>query len=204
MSAQRVALPLIALAILLAGCWSSKRDLVEEASAVDRLVGNDPTSSLEQDHEFGTVLAAGQLLAHQFTITNPTGKPIQLLSGKALTPCCSSIGPIPRVTPPYGEAKIPVALKAGYESDDKRVVFTVATDDNTRPIFNLSLRARFVADWEIDRSERPMPVLRLNESGSFRFRIVARRMGDRGRRLPETLVYPDGGGVGRRVRRATS
>ncbi len=65
-----------------------------------------------EEFDFGTVLAQGQVLRHEFTLTNPTNQPMRVLKATALTPCCSEVGPISSATiAPGGHREIPAVLR---------------------------------------------------------------------------------------------
>ena len=86
------------------------------AAAVGELGRPGPSELPAIADDLGTILADGQGVHHDFTVRNTTGRPIRLLKGEALTPCCSSIGPIPESIPPEGTARIPAVWKAGLQS----------------------------------------------------------------------------------------
>ena len=159
---------------------------------VDRATGAVSDATVLQEHDFGTVLAQGQVLRHDFTIRNPSDRAIRLVRGTAFTSCCSAVGPLPDMIPPSGDVKIPVVLKAGFKSEPKRVEFAVETDDNESPPYSLALRARLLSEWEIEGGSESMPSLSLGQSGKHTLRLVARREGKTGRALPESLKATDG------------
>ncbi len=147
----------------------------------------DPKYSTTDEHDFGTVLALGQSLGHEFTLRNPADRPIHLLNGTATTPCCSAIGRLPESIAPGGEITIPVVLKAGFRSERKRVGFMIETDDQERPAYSLFLRANLVAEWEVEEDDGAMDSVPLGQAGSRTIRVIARQVGGRGRNLPERL-----------------
>lgn len=64
-------------------------------------------------HDFGPVLARGQTLRHEFSLTNPTNRPMRLIGAKLSTPCCSLLGPLPTdVIPPGDRREIAAFLRA--------------------------------------------------------------------------------------------
>ncbi len=138
-------------------------------------------------YDFGTVLAHRQMLEHEFRIRNLSNRWIRVLTAEALTPCCSSIGPLTKSVPPDGEAVVPVKLRAGTISERKGVAFVVTTDDPDRPEIDFFLSADFVADWEVDPGESSPTVLRPGQTGEKRLRLIARRLGALGRRLPHEI-----------------
>ena len=183
-----IALHCIALTFLASGCMrapSPEPDL--SAILGDRARGAEPTGSSVQEHDFGVILAQGQTLQHEFAFKNPTARPIRLIRGRAFTPCCSSIGPLPESIPPKGEAKIPVTIKPGYQSGLKGVGFAVETDAREHPAHNFFLRARLVSTWEMEQLEGSSTSLPLGHSGTQTFRMTARRKGNQGLSLPEKL-----------------
>jgi hypothetical protein len=176
----------VAIVCLQTGC-SSNDGLPDVAQMVDSGTGVGPAGSLEQEHDFGTVLALGQTLRHQFTIKNPSEMPIRLLHATVFTPCCSAIGAHPTTIGPNGQAEILVALKAGRKFDNKAVAFSIETDDKLRPAYRLRLTATFVPDWEVVKDDGPKPTVRVNQPGTRKLRIIARSKGNEGRRLPDSV-----------------
>ena len=119
------------MVLLSAGCLSStpaEEDLTT--------VGTDPTPALDTaqssslEFDFGTILAHGQTLRHEFTLTNPSEKSVRLLALRSYTPCCSAVESLPELILPRGEAKVAVLFKPGHQSGLKAVRFTVETDSS--------------------------------------------------------------------------
>jgi hypothetical protein len=88
---------------LLSGCTESGAGSGADARAGgDADLARGVAAERYQEHDFGVVLADAQLLRHEFTLENSSGKPIQVLRAAALRPCCSAIGPLPQTIPPNG------------------------------------------------------------------------------------------------------
>src|SRR5688572_4247860 len=103
------------LMALMTGCSESGRGITPEP-----LSGRDVGSAEEipdrprpdvtmMEHDFGTVLARGQTLRHDFLLSNPTTRAMRLVKAMSFAPCCSEIGPLPEAIPPGGEAKVQVS-----------------------------------------------------------------------------------------------
>jgi len=142
-----------------------------------------------EEHDFGPVLARGQLLQRRFTFTNSTNRPILLTGGTASTPCCSGIGPIYKETiPPGGQCSIPVALKAvAHERGKKLAEFTVQTDSKECPVLTYALRAAFYPEWEILAAAGSSKTLPIGGAGRQLFRITCTRLAGEGN-IPPTQV----------------
>ena len=151
-----------------------------------RVWGGGNVSSA-QVHDLGVIFAQGQTLRHEFTLKNESKRPLRLIGAAALTPCCSSIGPLPGSIPPTGEVKVPVSFKPGYRSGLKAVLFTVQTDEKERPVRTLALQARLVSAFEMQPLEGSTTSVALGQSGRQTFLLTARRKGNQGRSLPEKL-----------------
>jgi hypothetical protein len=154
-------------------------------------IGDDPREAVQSESAYteddlGAIFADGQVVQHDFTIRNAMDRPVRLLNGEALTPCCSSIGSLPGSIPPAGTAKIPAAWRIGRQSGARRVEFVVNTDDPSRPTRMLAMRASLTSAWEVEPAELKM-ILRPGQSGEQRFRVTALRKGPLGRPLPEEL-----------------
>lgn len=165
--------------------------------------GNDPrgstpvrsTQTLRPDqaessrfHNFGSVLARGQTLHHEFTLTNPTDHPLHILGAEALTPCCSALGPVPEVVAAHGQAKLPVVFRPGYQSGRKWVQFLVRTDDPAEPIRNFALAASLISEIEPRVLAGSATTLPLGQSGRQTIRVICHRVGDEGRGAPVTVT----------------
>lgn len=182
------ALRSLALILLVSGCSMPTSEPDRDVSALLATAGRDdrgPNPAEAMEFDFGPILAHGQELRHDFPLTNPTAHPIQLLKAEALTPCCSAVGPIPRSIPPGGTAKIPVMLRPGFQTGQKRVQFLVQTDWTERPVWLLTASATLWSAVEVSELGSFHGSLPLGRSGIRRFRIIARSVGSEGRRAPD-------------------
>ena len=140
-----------------------------------------------QLYAFGTIFSEGQSLRHEFVVRNPLDHPVRLIRGIAVTPCCSSIGPIPDSIPARGAARIPTSFNPPRQSGARVVRFLIETDSGRQDRIELALQAQLVSTWEVASLAGRSTVLPLRRSGTLSFRIVSRRKGDRGRGLPEAI-----------------
>jgi hypothetical protein len=99
-------------------------------------------------HDFGTIFAEGQTLKHNFTLTNSTDVPMQILDAQALKSCCSFIEDLPQSIPPREQIRVPVQLKPGYASGLMQVGFAIITNDVSQPLRLYYLRANRIARLE--------------------------------------------------------
>jgi len=181
----------LALVIAVAGCSGSANEA--DVSAI--LEG--PSQTPERGggpgfevHDFGPVLARGQILRHRFEFTNSTKRAIRLTGATATTPCCSQMGPIPEgPIAPGGLCAIPVALKAVAEQRDKRLVgFLIQTDSKDRPAVTYALRATLYPAWEthlLAESSRTLPIGR---AGHQVVRITCARVAGEGDTPPTQVA----------------
>ena len=144
-------------------------------------------SLANREHNFGTVLAHGQVLEYQFALKNRSERLIRLLHGTALTPCCSSIGPLPSPVPPWGDVRIPAVIRPGYQAGFKRAEFQVETDDKDQTGFMLALQVNLVSAWEVTLQDGSVRSLALGRPGKQVLGLVARRQGAEGLELPERV-----------------
>lgn len=131
--------------------------------------------------DFGTILATGQTLRHEFVVANRSQSPVNLREARAFTPCCSSIGPIPSVIEPNGEVKVPISFNTGSYSGFKRVEFTVETDSDSSPVLWLSASARLVPEWEVRPLGEAAIKVPLNRASLRAYKVVCRSKGTEGR-----------------------
>ena len=174
--------------ILAAGCSGSSPEpdlspILNEPAEATR----GPVDPAAQEFDLGPVLARGQEIRHEFTLTNPTDRPVRLLRATAFTPCCSAVGPLPRSIPPGGTVKVPVVYRPGLQSGPRRVAFSVETDGLNRPAHWLALTARLFPEWAIIPSDENPRSFPLGSGGKFTFRIVCRARGGEGLTLPTTI-----------------
>lgn len=140
-----------------------------------------------ETHDFGTILAQGQQLTHNFVINNPGTQPRRIVGALALTSCCSSIGPLPESIPPGGRVSVPAILKAGHRSTPKRVEFVVRTDGVRPEIHRFFLTANFLSVFEVEPLDPEIRPLRMGQSGRQRFAIICRRGRDGGLGIPSSV-----------------
>lgn len=124
-SLDRFRLHINCLGLLLVGC-SSSADPEKPSAAVSMppQVSEEPPLD-SQEHNFGTILAEGQILTHVFKLANASAKPMRVVNAVAQAPCCSRFESVPRVVPAYSDAPIKVNLKAGAVSAEKVVTFSL-------------------------------------------------------------------------------
>lgn len=141
--------------------------------------------AVDPEHDFGPILAGDKILRHEFILKNPTDRAIRLLGAEARTPCCSSIGPLPKEIPSGGAVKVPVAYKTGYVTGPRRVEFVIATDFSPNRIWPLAVRAQFFAEYEVEREGDF--VLIAGKEGHQVLHVICRRRGKDGRGAPVGL-----------------
>lgn len=142
----------------------------------------------ERNFDFGTILASGQSLEHRFTLVNTGSRPLRLLTAEALTPCCSSIDPVPESIPAGGSAKVAVKLRPGYQSGPKRVQFVVLTDRDDDPAISLWLSATLTSALDVEFDDTAAAAtLAVGKAGTLKGRVIGRRTGKDGFSAPSSL-----------------
>jgi len=141
-------------------------------------------SQSRQEFDFGSILSRGQTLHHEFKIVNTNKIKLNLIRGTALTPCCSSIGPLPGSVSPNETVKIPVELKTGSQPGRRAVQFLVETDSSILPACTLILRANILPEVEVTSSDYDDPVVVAEGSTSRTFQITSRSIENVGRSAP--------------------
>jgi len=177
-----------ALAIFASACARSVPDpgSGEAYTGVAELI--KPAAESTQVHDFGSVLATGQTLRHEFVFKNSGDQPIRLLRATAFTPCCSAIGPVPESIPPEGEARVRVSFRPGYRSGSQAVRFALETNLRDQPIRILVLRSRLFSEWEaVPTDDRPLS-LPVGATAKWLLRVTCRCRGSEGLRLPEGVT----------------
>ncbi len=172
------------------GCTSSEQEPDSKTRALLATLGPKETRSSPralETHDFGTVLAQGQNLTHSFILKNPSASPRRILGAMALTPCCSSIGPLPQSIPPGGQVSVPTILKASPQSGYKRVEFVVGIDEPGLESHRFSLSADFLSAFEIEPLNPDHRPLRIGQEGSRRFLIISRRNREAGLGTPSAV-----------------
>jgi hypothetical protein len=171
--------------VLISACSAGDKD--GPGGEIDREVREALTQRVRSDvaDDIGIKITDDRPILHEFRLHNPTDTPIRLVNATALKTCCSSIGPIPRMIPPRGEATVPVIWKAGHQSGRKRVQFVVATDRDDCRTIDLSLTANLLPAWEVssadDVSGNP------TTGASQTFRVITRWSGDEGLEPPSGI-----------------
>ncbi|MGC8642605.1 MAG: DUF1573 domain-containing protein [Isosphaeraceae bacterium] len=139
------------------------------------------------EFDLGPVISNREQHRHEFTVTNPGSRPVRLLSGLPLTPCCSAMGPLPTVIPPGGRARIPVVFSARHQSGRKQFTFLVGTDAGPAPI-SLVLSADLVSAWDLQGPVDSGLACRVNRPQEWSLRLVCRRDGAEGLGPPESVA----------------
>ncbi|MGC8639385.1 MAG: hypothetical protein ACP5XB_05845 [Isosphaeraceae bacterium] len=146
-----------------------------------------PLEPVFQAHDFGVVLAFRQTLWHEFSLRNNTARPIRIVRGVALAPCCSEIRRLPESVPPRGQVKVQVALKPGNGSGSKEVRFVVEAESGGGGPYVLGLKAQLAPAWEVVPLTDGPTSLAIGEEGERTFRLIVRRLGTEGRSLPQSI-----------------
>jgi hypothetical protein len=175
------------LPLLCPGCGSSPSSTDFATTEAEATASDRSASNSSEVFDFGPILAHGQTLRHQFTLTNPTDKPIRLLQATCFMPCCSAIESLPKFIPPHGDSKVSVVFKPGHQSGHKAVRFAVQTDSTDQPTRALALLARLFSAWEVGPIGEPVGTTRVGSSGTASWRAVCRRKESEGLSPPERL-----------------
>jgi hypothetical protein len=169
------------------GC-SSAADPDVTQGAIGPGSGARSVQSPAQEHDFGVILADGQTLRHEFELRNGTDRPVHVVGGAALIPCCSAIGPLPRVIPAHGSIKVVVSMKPGYQAGVRAARFIVETEDETQPRKALVLRATLFSAVEMKPASHSSTRLPVGAAGRQIFQLTTRTNGRLGRGLPDTVT----------------
>jgi hypothetical protein len=143
-------------------------------------------------HDLGNVLAQNQFLRDEFSIENSTPRPIRLIKGIALKPCCSSIEKLPSEVPAHGKVALTVAIRPGYQSGLMRVEFEITTDSDALPVIRLVNDLHLTSSFEVEKLDGADESLPIGVGGKQRFRISARRIGTEGGNMPHAITCSDG------------
>ena len=186
-----IALHCIALLAIFTGCAPRSTETEADVNALLATASTDQDSGAAglgvTEHNFGSILARGQTLSHDFRLINHSRKTVRLSNATALTPCCSAVGPWPQSIPPGGESKFPIVLKSGLQTGRKYVRFVVDTDDPDHPTWWFAATANLFGEVEVIESNDSNHVLMLNHAGTLRFTVICRRLGKEGRLAPDSL-----------------
>ncbi len=138
-------------------------------------------------YDIGPIVARDQILRHDFTLTNYSDKPLRILGGMSDAPCCSGVESLPDSIPPGAGARVSVFLKPGNQTGQKVVRFAIETDSREKPVHTLTFRASLFGEWEVVPLAGPIPLVPVGSRGKQSLRLVCRREGDEGLRLPQTV-----------------
>ncbi len=170
--------------VLIAGC--SEIEPVSEPSP-----GSGPPAPRVEvvglEHDFGTVLARGQGLDHDFVLENPGDRPAALRAF-AHTPCCSEVGPVPAAIAPRESASLPTRWRLKPVAGLQRVVFGAEsqTEEGERIAWDLALRARVLPEVEVEEVDGSSRAS-LGQAGRWILRVTCRRLNGEGRDLPDSI-----------------
>jgi hypothetical protein len=138
------------LAVSLTGCQPERASFPAPQSGSSLVAVR--AGPVAPEHDFGTLLSHEQLLHYSFQLANPTDRAIRIVGTQALTPCCSSIGPLgmDRI-PAHSTIEVPVALRVGRSAGPMRAEFMIRAEDeiSEQAIWRLALRAEFVSEFEV-------------------------------------------------------
>ena len=170
-------LPCLAFTFLTSGC--SKTSIpASDLKAIQATAppSSEPWSSLSQAHDFGMIISEDQTLRYEFVLRNPTDRLIRLTRGMALTPCCSSLGPLPESIPPGG-------VRRGSRLTSSRATSRGPSEfcSPLRPIRRISRQSAWLCKLDWHRPGKLCPSRGSTagfpwgkrESGTFR--VIARR-----------------------------
>ncbi len=120
-------------------------------------------------------LAQGQIIRHDFVISNSEGQPLQIRRVTASAPCCSAVELQPKSIPAHSTGAVRVVLKPGFSSGYKSVFFDVETDSRQKPRLMLGLRARLLSEWEIAPVGELVGSIPIGREGIQTWRAITRR-----------------------------
>lgn len=139
-----------------------------------------PPSPAPVEYDLGHVLARGQTLHHEFTLSNPTDRSLRLLGAEASTPCCSKVGSLPKTVRPGSSAKVPVSFRPPAEPGPRRLEFVVRTDDPLHPERRFILLSTLVQEFEARPLEGSDYSLAIAQPGTRRLEIISRQVSGEG------------------------
>ena len=140
------------------------------------------------DFDFGTVVASGQILKHEFGWENPTEKTAKIVSSTVNVPCCSHLGTLPESVPAHSSVLVPAFLQVGRVADFKRVTFAIETDDPVESGATFALQARFVPELEILATAESQAPLLIGQAARRSYRMIGRRKDGEGRTAPAEVI----------------
>ncbi len=142
------------------------------------------------EFDLGPILSKGQTIHHEFTLSNPSTRPVHIRSAEALTPCCSSVGPLPKLIPPGGMVQVPVFFRPGRDASRKKLVFRIHTDEFSHPVRHLALLATVIPEVEVRLDEGSDVTLPIGRSGHQRLVVTCHHLGDDGLGDPSDVMAP--------------
>jgi hypothetical protein len=126
-------------------------------------------------HDFGATISDGSPLAFTFLTRNPLDRPLVIRGGTALSPCCSSIGPLPKLVPSGDQLAIPITIRTKGRSGRQHALFDVTTDDPKRPRIRLEVMANLVEECEIVEPGSVSNQVVVGRPATHRLRLILRR-----------------------------
>lgn len=164
--------PLVSLLPLIGALAGCHREPTAGPMPTHRLV----TSSDARLHDFGVILGNRGTLSHRFQVENGGDHDLRLTGALAMSPCCSSIGPLPQgPIRPGAVASVPVTFRTGGESGNRRLEFFIQTDSPNTPTIPLILTAACFDDWDITPVEGGRFTLKPGQAGRRTYEVISRR-----------------------------
>ena len=105
-----------------------------------------------------------------------------------MTPCCSSIGPVPETIPAGGSVEVAVQLRPGFQTGLMRVGFLVPTGREDGGAIGLTLAATLISSLEVKFAEDTATTLAAGKMGALKGRITCRRKGSVGLDAPSSVT----------------
>ena len=94
---------------------------------------------------------------------------------------------MPGSIPAGGSAEILTTFRPGFQSGRKRVEFAILTDREDDPVVTYSLTASLASEIEVVSADPNGADLAVGKSGTQKFTVICRRLGDQGRGAPSLL-----------------
>jgi hypothetical protein len=171
---------------VIAGCAASTARQENDGRSAAIVAGSSSTGESLRGgiHDFGTVLAHGQTLHHEFTLKNDSDRPLKILEMRPFMPCCSGMDTQADRVSPGATIRLPVFFKPGTQGGRRLVRFLLRTDSSDRPDRTFALLASVVPEVEIAVLDRSLTTLLLGQSGKLKLRVTCRQSGEYGRAAP--------------------
>ena len=171
-----------ALAVPISGCAPSDPDARAILGDVPGLAG-----SRSEEHDLGVVLAEGQTLRHEFTLENPTDRPVRLLRAAGASSLLLGGGVVAGVGPGAGQgegscssqARISVRTEGGQLHCRDRRQGAASLDAGPQ--------SAFVSGMGSCPGRGCATPLALGQAGKQTFRLTARGKGTQSRGLPDEV-----------------